>query len=202
MARMFERNGLKLVLNVEANNPLPESRLHEFTHYDVWHGAPGVSNVNADGRQNAGGSAIFPISSPWHPKVREEYSRLASELGERYGKYPAVAGLSWITGQCWWSPTLAMPINPGMNASREEDALLGLTSDDETFRQFEAWSGIKAALQAAPDSPKRFKERHAWVMKNAKDKFIAFRDWAMTQTHLAFQKAFAEKAPRQGLPGH
>ncbi|MFA6291612.1 MAG: LamG domain-containing protein, partial [Victivallales bacterium] len=66
MARMFEKNGLKLVLNVQANNPLPESRLHEFTHYDIWNGADGVSNVNAKGRQNAGGSAIFPISNPWH----------------------------------------------------------------------------------------------------------------------------------------
>ena len=100
-----------------------------------------------------------------------------------------------MTGQCWWSPTLAMPIDRRMNAAQAEDALLGLTSDDETFRQFEQWAGIKVPLQAPPDSPVRFKERHEWIMKNAKDKFIAFRDWAMSQTHLAFQKAFAAKAP-------
>ena len=198
MARMFERNGLRLVLNVQANNPLPESRLHESTHYDVWSGKGGVSNVNASGRQNAGGSAIFPISSPWHPKVRAEYCRLAAELGGRYGKYPAVAGISWITGQCWWSPTLAMPFDDKMSAEQAEDALLGLTSDDETIRQFEAWSGVKIPAEpprADQPSPARFKERHEWIMKNAKDKFISFRDWAMAQTHLAFQKAFAEKAP-------
>jgi len=32
---MFEKNGLKVVFNVMANNPLPTSRLHEFTHYDI-----------------------------------------------------------------------------------------------------------------------------------------------------------------------
>ncbi|MFA6291611.1 MAG: hypothetical protein WC637_07505, partial [Victivallales bacterium] len=123
------------------------------------------------------------------------YSRLAAEIGERYGKYPAVAGISWMTGQCWWSPTLAMPVDDRMNAAQAEEALLGLTSDDETFRQFEKWSGIKVPITSAANSPVRFKERHEWVMKNAKDKFIAFRDWAMSQTHLAFQKAFAAKAP-------
>jgi hypothetical protein len=35
----------------------------------------------------------------------------------------------------------------------------------------------------------------ARIIENAREKFLDFRSWAMAQTHLAFQKAFAEKAP-------
>ena len=194
MARMFERNGLRLVFNVMANNPLPTSRLHEFTHYDIIQGANDVGSVNQDGRRDPPGRSGFPSSNPFHPAVREAYARLAAELGERYGKYPAVAGMSFLTGQSWWEPCVTIPpLSEELSMEEADRILLGATCDDETMRQFETWAGVK--LPGKPPEPDRFRRRHDWIVQNARDKFLEFRCWAMAQTHLAFQKAFAEKAP-------
>ena len=192
VARMFEKNGLKLVLNVMPNNPLPTSRLQEFSSYDVHHGASGVTPVNSEGTQSMLHHCL-PASNPLHPKVREAYARLATELGERYGKYPAVAGMSWMTGQSWWEPCLPVMAPGNQTAEENERALLGATCDDETMRQFGQWA--KVALPGKVDDPGRFKQRFDWIMANAKEQFKDFRCWGMAQTHRAFQEAFAKKAP-------
>jgi hypothetical protein len=194
IARMFEKNGLKVVFNVMANNPLPTSRLHEFTHYDIVQGADDVGSVNQDGRRDPPGRAGFPSSNPFHPAVRAAYARLAAELGERYGRYPAVSGISWLTGQSWWEPCVTIPpVDEKLTTEEADRVILGATCDDETMRQFERWAGVK--LPGRPPEPDRFQKRHAWILENARERFLDFRCWAMAQTHLAFQKAFAEKAP-------
>ena len=153
-----------------------------------------MGNVNQDGRRDPPGRAGFPSSNPFHPAVREAYARLAAELGERYGRYPAVAGISWLTGQSWWEPCVTIPpVDEKLTTEEADRIILGATCDDETMRQFEKWAGVK--LPGQPPEPDRFQKRHAWIMQNARDKFLDFRCWAMAQTHLAFQKAFAEKAP-------
>ena len=194
IARMFEKNGLKVVFNVMSNNPLPTSRLHEFTHYDIIQGVGNVANVDQDGRRDPPGRASFPSSSPFHPAVRQAYARLAAELGQRYGRYPAVAGISWLAGQSWWEPCLTIPAREETPSGEDVNRiLLGSACDDETMRQFAAWAAVK--LPGQPPEPDRFQRRYQWILQNAKEKFIDFRCWAMTQTHLAMQKAFAEKAP-------
>jgi hypothetical protein len=194
VARMFERNGLRVVFNVMANNPLPTSRLHEFSHYDIIQGANAPESLNQDGRRDPPGRASFPSSNPFHPAVREAYCRLAAELGERYGKFPAVAGISWLTGQSWWEPCITAPaVRDDLTADEADRILLGATCDDETMRQFERWAGL--ALPGKPPEPDRFAKRYRWIQDHAREKFLDFRCWAMAQTHLAFQRAFAAKAP-------
>jgi hypothetical protein len=189
---MFEPNGLKLVLNVMPNNPLPTSRLQEYSHYDVYQGASGVAPVNSDGRQSMA-HRDRPAANPFHPKIREAYARLAAELGERYGKYPAVAGMSWMTGQAWWEPCLPTAVSENQTAAENERALLGATCDDETMRQFAEWA--KITLPGKSDDPARFRQRFDWILANAKDQFKDFRCWAMAQTHLAMKNAFSAQAP-------
>ena len=100
-----------------------------------------------------------------------------------------------MTGQSYWEPCLTIPRIDNDKASADEvdRLILGTCCDDETMRQFEAWAGVK--LPGQPPEADRFKKRHEWIMKNAKDKFLDFRCWAMAQTHRSFQKAFADKAP-------
>ena len=194
VARMFEKNGLKVVFNVMAHNALPTARLQEATRYDIVQGMNSVCNVNQDGRRDPPGRNNFPSVSPFHPAVREAYSRLAAELAERYGKLPAVSGISWMTGQSWWEPCLTIPsISDQLSAEEADRMILGIACDDETIRQFETWAGVK--LPGQPPEADRFKKRHEWIIKHGKEKFLDFRCWAMVQTHLAFQKAFAAKAP-------
>lgn len=194
VARMFQKNGLHVVLNVMANNPLPTSRLHEYTHYDVVQGANDVGSVNQDGRRDPPGRSGFPSSNPLHPAVRGAYARLAAELGHRYGRLPAVSGVSFLTGQSWWEPYLTIPpMGESLSDEEADRILIGATCDDETMRQFEQWAHV--TLPGKAPEPDRFKRRHEWIMKNAKEKFLQFRCWAMAQTHLAFQRAFAGEAP-------
>ncbi|MDD5707067.1 MAG: hypothetical protein PHR35_14175 [Kiritimatiellae bacterium] len=192
IARMFEKNGLKLVLNVMANNPLPTSRLHEYSRNDIHRGASGVAPVNNEGIQPQS-HRDRPAVNPFHPRVREAFATLAAELGERYGKYPAVAGISWMTGQAWWEPCLPTVV-PGNGTEEENERdLLRAQVDDETMRQFAEWA--KVTLPGKPDDPQRFQQRFDWIWMNAREQFKDFRCWGMAQTHLTFQKAFAEKAP-------
>ena len=194
IARMFERNGLRVVFNVMANNPLPTSRLHEFSRYDIVQGANAPENLNEDGQRDMPGRSSFPASNPFHPGVRAAYARLAAELGQRYGHFPAVAGISWLTGQSWWEPCITKPaLRDELSAAEADRLLLGTTCDDETTRQFESWAGL--TLPGKPPEPDRFGKRYRWIRENAFEKFLDFRCWAMAQTHLAFQRAFAEKAP-------
>ncbi|MDD5706237.1 MAG: LamG domain-containing protein [Kiritimatiellae bacterium] len=192
MARMFEKNGLKLVLTVMPHNTLPTARLQEFTHDDVRRGASGVAPVNHQGRQNLM-HRCNPAVNPLHPQVRATYARLAAELGERYGRCPAVAGIAWMTGQSWWEPCL--PANADVHGTAEENErqLLGAMCDDETMRQFAQWA--KVTLPGKPDDPKRFQQRFEWIMGNAREAFKDFRCWGMAQTHKAFQEAFGKAAP-------
>ncbi|MDD5707515.1 MAG: hypothetical protein PHR35_16450, partial [Kiritimatiellae bacterium] len=192
MARMFEKNDLKLVLTVQPFKTLPTARLQECSHDDVNRGALGATPVNSEGRQGLM-HRCSPSAHPFHPRVRETFARLAAELGERYGRCPAVAGMAWITGQSYWEPCLPTLTSGTLPAEEVERALLGAVCDDETMRQFEQWAGI--ALPGKAGEPDRFKRRFEWIMANARDVFKDFRCWAMAQTHLAFKEAFAKKAP-------
>ena len=192
-ARMFERNGITLVPTVMPCNPLPTARLHEHTRHDIIHGASGTVSVDADGTQITP-SYFAPTSNPFHPKVREAYGRLAAELGQRYGRYAAVPGIAWIAGSAYWEP--GVPINAlGVPRSGIEKVILKFTYDDETMRQFEQWAKVK--LPGKVGEADRYRRRHDWIMKHAKQKFVDFRGWATAQTHLAFKDAFRSAAPNK-----
>ncbi|MDD5707305.1 MAG: hypothetical protein PHR35_15385, partial [Kiritimatiellae bacterium] len=191
MARMFERNGLKLVLTVMPHYTLPTARLHEYSHYDVARGASTASPVNRDGRQNLM-HRCCPAVNPFHPGVREAFSRLAAELGARYGALPGVAGMAWMTGQSWWEPCLPVLAPQDGTAEQTEKALLGAMCDDESMRQFAQYAGV--TLPGKTGDPERFGERYEWIMANAREAFKDFRCWGMARTHEALKNAFAGKA--------
>ena len=188
LARMFEKNGLKLVLTVMPCNPLPAARLHEATRYDIIQGGGGTSPVGSDGQPSVL-TPFNPAANPFHPKVREAYNSLAADLGSRYGRYPAVLGIAWVAGSNLWEPCLPIP---STNGGQADQNVLTYSFDDETMRQFAAYA--KVTLPGKPGEPDRFKKRYDWIMTNAKEKFVDFRCWATAQTQFRLKDAFRKIA--------
>ena len=191
MARMFEKNGLKLILNNQPCDPLPVSRLHQNTRWDVAHGAPATVPVDLNGDETTA-SPSNPSANPFNPDVVKTYATLAAEEGRRYGKYPAVAGISFLCGDSWMEPCL--PLDFWGKPEEYEANLLRTTFDDDTIARFEAWAHL--SVPADPQDPGRFQVRHDWILANAREQFIEFRCWATAQTQLALAAALHGVAPQ------
>lgn len=192
MARMFERNGLKLVLVNQPTDPLPVARLHQNTRWDVAHGASATVPVDLNGDHRTA-APQNPTANPFNEQVIEAYASLMAEEGKRYGKYPAVAGAGFICGDSWMEPCLPQLLDGGKPDLEEN--LLRTPYDDETMRRFQEWARLEVPVD--PEDPQRFRKRHDWILQNAKDQYLRFRGWATAQSHLAFAKALRQHAPNQ-----
>jgi len=193
MARMFKYNGLKLVLAIEANPLMSVIRRPEYANTldEVRHGAPTLMQISPDGEFIQGAWSNY-APNPFHPIVRDEYARLAAELAERYGTYPAVAGVAWLAG--FDDITTPGLIYPRRWTNQDVPARLATTFDDETMRQFEQFLGKK--LPGEQGSPKRFRQRFDWTIGNAKAQWIQFRCAKIAQMYKAFKDAMCGKAPQ------
>lgn len=190
MARMFEANGLKLVFVIMPCAPLPVQRLHEFSRWDVAQGAPATVPVDLNGDLRTF-SPYNPTANPFNDQVREAYASLASELGQRYGKYPSVAAIGFMTGM-WWEPALPLWLS-GYTKDNVLSGFLLSTYDDETIRRFEAWAHLDVPGEGT--DPGRFKLRHDWILQNALQQFVEYRCYENAQTQLAFARALRAQAP-------
>lgn len=195
MAKMFEYNNLKLILNVAPCNPLPLARLYRHSTYDLINGAPVALQVSKDGKMDAGHFGYQP-SNPFNPVVIEEYKKFAEELAERYGKYKSIVGISWLCGGAGlgepsifqWGYRIKKEDKEGFNRM-----FFNYTYDDITMKKFEEYTGVK--LPGEIGNPNRFKERYEFIMKNLKEKWIEFRCYYMSEVHKELKDAFIKKAP-------
>lgn len=197
MAKMFEYNDLKIMMNVAPCNPLPIARLYRYSTYDLIKGAPVARQVSFDGEMDAGHFGYQP-ANPFHPEVQKEYQKLAEELAERYGKYKSFVGISWLCGGAGlgepsifqWGYRIKKGDEKGFN-----DFFFKYTYDDITMREFEEYAGIK--LPGKEGESDRFKKRYEFIMKDEKikEKWIEFRCFKMAEIHRKFKEAFCEKAP-------
>lgn len=191
MAKMFEYNGLKLILCVEATPLISVIKKEEYanTLSDVRRGAPTLMQISPDGEFIHGAWGGY-LPNPFHPVVQAEYTRLAGELAERYGKYPAVAGIAWLVGfDDITTPSLVYP-----PAWRRKDVPVQLAStfDDMTIRQFEQFLGRK--LPGEPGDPTRFRKRFDWMLKNAKEEWIEFRCRKIAEMYERMKDAVRSKS--------
>ncbi|MCM8803792.1 MAG: LamG domain-containing protein [Candidatus Omnitrophica bacterium] len=195
MAKMFEYNNLKLILNVQTSNSLPVARLYRYSNYDLINGAPVTLQVSKKGRMDAGHFGYQP-SNPFNPDVIKEYKKFAEELAERYGKYKSIIGISWLCGAAGlgepsvfqWGYKIKKDDKEGFNR-----LFFNYTYDDITIKKFEEYTGIK--LLGEIGNPNRFKERYESIMNNLKEKWIEFRCWAMSEVHKELKEAFVKKSP-------
>jgi len=192
MARMFEYNELKVLPAIQANQPLPVSRLLRRSLYEIVQGTePSVAQVSSEGVTRAGHFG-FTYTNPFHPLTRAEWLELAREIGRRYADYKAVAGIGWLTGT-YWSPAL-LTVGYKLKKDKIDSYYFGYTYDDETMRQFAAEEKLK--LPGKPGDPKRFNERYKWIMKNARDKWIAFRSRKLAELYKSLAGALHSEAPQ------
>lgn len=197
MAKMFEYNDLKIIMNVMNSGNINLMRLVRYSTYDMTNGAPISRQVSRDGKiQN--GYWFWTLPNPFNPRVQDVYRRLAEELGDRYGGYKSFAGISWLYGALGLgAPSLYQHAGFGVTEeafkSRFDSLFFDYTYDDLTMQQFGKYAGIK--LPGKVGDPDRFKERYEWIMANAKEKWIDFRCWAIAEMHKGFKEAFCRKAP-------
>ncbi len=194
MAKIFEYNGLKLLLGIEANPLINVQRLPGYgtSLCDIAAGAGHIRQIGPDG--NIPTSAWGPTANPFHPAVQAEYAHLAAEIGKLYKDYPAVAGIAWMTGNRTITCPSLVHNNRWLKGKDKKWPLqYSTTYDDETMRRFAAFLGRK--LPGKPGDPKRFRERFEWIMNNALDKWTEFRCRAHADMYRDFKNALRKQAP-------
>ncbi|MFV1995656.1 MAG: hypothetical protein ACC661_09485, partial [Verrucomicrobiales bacterium] len=92
-----------------------------------------------------------------HPRVQQRVLALVEELTQRYGSYTAFGGIGFHV-------TLAQLLAPGS---------LEVSYDDWTINAFEEDTGIRVPVDRA--DPERFSKRYAWLMENARARWISWR---------------------------
>ena len=195
MAKMFEYNDLKIIMNVAPTQPLNIARHYRYTTHDLVNGADVPRQVSFDGKLDAGHFGYQP-ANPFHPVIQREYRKYAEELGERYGHYRSLAGISWLQGGMGlgepcvfqWGYRIKKDDEKGMDA-----LFFKYTYDDLTMAQFAQFAGVELPGQVG--DPNRFHQRYEWIMANAREQWIEFRCQAMGRLHRSFKDAFHERAP-------
>jgi len=191
MAAMFEHNDLKVLPEIQANQPLPVIRHFRSSLYDIVQGKkPSIAQVTNKGTTRAGNFG-FSYTNPYHPIAQAEWKKLAAEIGRKFANNKAVAGIGWLTGT-YWSPGL---LNQGYKLKKDkvDDFYFGYTYDDETMRQFAAEE--KLTLPGKAPDPTRFEQRYNWIMANAKEKWIAFRSRKLAEMYGNLASAMHKEAP-------
>ena len=161
MAKMFEANGLNLVLGVEFFGSRGIRDLDVVSDAEVRNGKGTVRMVTKDGRQ-ANGYGVYNFLLP---AVRDEMLALAGEIADKYGSYPGVKGVTW----------LQMPLfTPTTGKQKWSQKYSGLETGygDSTVLLFERETGI-----TLPEfnGPERFHSRYDWLLKNASEDWVNWR---------------------------
>ncbi|OHD62621.1 MAG: hypothetical protein A2096_00345 [Spirochaetes bacterium GWF1_41_5] len=92
-----------------------------------------------------------------HPAVQKVTADIVREITERYGDSPAFSGVGFHL-------TMAQLLMPGS---------MDVSYDDWTITEFEKDTSI--TVDAAKTDPDRFGKRYAWIMANAREKWISWR---------------------------
>ncbi|MBM4039998.1 MAG: hypothetical protein FJ290_15955 [Planctomycetes bacterium] len=130
-----------------------------------------------DDTLSPGGPGGPPRYNPLHPAVRDALLERVSEVVERYGKSPALAGVS-------------VRLGPGQSAWFGS---IQAGYDDETFDQFLREAGVEAPGGMA--GPTRFSERARWLLANKCDQWVNFRCRRLRQFYVDLASRVQSKRP-------
>ena len=163
LARMCAANGIKLMLGVEYSRP-PLNKVLQVTDQQVAEGASTDRLVDKNGRQAASWaqSVNFLV-----PEVREDLKGVIADLVRLYQDTPGIGGIALMQGL-----GLLPDLSYSSVTSLKEPLACGY--DDLTVGLFEKETKIK--VPADPKDPKRFQVRYDWLMANAKDQWVAWRN--------------------------
>ncbi|MBN1557466.1 MAG: LamG domain-containing protein [Lentisphaerae bacterium] len=174
-ARMFEENGLTLVLST-AYAPGVELCLQDrYTDYDVAQGQPTLCQVTGAGVQAPTFSGR--AGNYLDPRVCGGMEALAGELAERYDLYPAVRAIMYLAGlDGAFLPSVAAPrfYNKLDDPVDLDEAYFLASYDDLTIDRFTQETGIQ--VPGSPGDPARFAQRRDFLLDpDNKEAWIDFR---------------------------
>ena len=174
--RMFERNGMSMVSNIEYVSTADVIEASPATIEEVRKGAPTLFCVGKNGTFNTlHGISSWTGLNYFHPKVQESILTIVDELLELYRGYPAWKGMAFILSRNFG------PMIPLAGGSKEDPIYWGY--EDYTIDLFQKQTGIKIPVN--PKDPERFGQRYDWLMADAKQKWI---DWRCAQFTQFFRK--------------
>lgn len=161
MARMFEENGLNLVLGIQFMASPTLQEYDKISDKEVAEGGNTIRLVDFNGRQVRGlkGEGYNYLI----PEVRQEMLKLVDEISGRYAQYKSIRGITWMRAPeyrvSWkWRDTMT-PMDIGYG--------------DQTIAMFEKEEGVTVPVDGA--DPKRFSKRRSWLLRFAREKWINWR---------------------------
>lgn len=174
MARMFEENGLKLVLGMQFIGSRGLTRDDAVSDTEVAKGVESIRMIDKNGKQVHGfqGQGYNFLST----KVSDEIYHLANEIGSKFSQYEAVKGITWMR-----QPEFPLaPINsPGRTP-------VDIGYGDLTISLYKQQTDT--LLPASPDYQKRFKYRYKWLMQHEKEKWIQWRNRKIYESDKQIEK--------------
>lgn len=197
LARVFEENGLTLVLTTAPGPPYSLKQRDRYTDWDVRLGAPTLCQVTAGGFQPGG--LMGREFNPLQPEVQRLYQGTLAEMAERYDDYPAVKALMLIgghNGAFFPAYHTYSPWGIFTPTYQADDNYFGATYDDYTIGLFEQETGIKVPVA---DPAKRFTERRDFLLANARQEWTDFRCRQMLKVRQGLAEAVRAKSKRLPL---
>lgn len=155
---LCERHGIRFVPDIIFDNTVALSNSFSgATSESVIAGGKTARMVTWDDTLTRGEMGGPPRYNPLHPAVRAALLDRVTELVDRYGKSPALAGVSIRLGpgQSTWFGSIQCGY------------------DDETVAEFAREGGFE--LAEGKSGPTRFSERARWILANRYDQWVAFR---------------------------
>ena len=175
----FQKDGLRMIpqIYLHGTGLLGESPTKDQI-------AVGVDNpavVTVDGTSPTGETGL-PVGDPSDPRVREVFRKTVQELVDNYADSPALAGISLLIGK------FLSNSYPNIRWGYGES----------TIRRFTKDTGVSVPVdEKAPD---RFMRRYKWLMANAKDRWIQWRNVQIASLNEVLRRIVVEK--RHGLELH
>jgi len=158
LLHLCERRGIQFLPEIIFDDTVALSNAFGAqTFEEVAAGAPTARMVAWDDTLARGGPGELPKYNPLHPAVRASLLDRVTDIVERYGKSPALLGVSVHlgAGQSTWFGSIQCGY---------DDATVADFVKEEKFELPEGKSG-----------PTRFSERARWILANKLDQWVAFR---------------------------
>ncbi len=173
MLRMFERNGMKLISNIQFGCT-KEHRMP--TVEEIARGEKPWALVSREGRPGGWGRDNTWLN--WmHPQPQDDLLTVIDELLELYAHYQAYQGICLLLSRQFAGPMIHCPW------VGETGDPLDWGYEDYTIALFEQETGINVPGDA--DDPTRFKKRYDWLTANAREQWI---DWRCARITALFGK--------------
>ena len=183
MARMFEENDLDLILGVQFIGSRSLRQMDRVSDLDVINGEATLRFVNDAGRQVRGFQGLgynFLI-----PEVERQMLDLAEEIADRFSRYPAIKGVTWMR----------LPEFPAADSnSTAYSTPLNVGYGDYTISRYVADTHSNLP-KFGNNLSTRFGKRKEWLMENERDAWLDWRSSKVWEMDNKLYKVFTRSRP-------